>query len=51
VDLHQDRQRDGNSLLSTKTGWAIAREKGLSALVSTINGGATWSLLKPVIAK
>jgi len=39
------------SFVDPKTGWAIAREKGLSALVSTINGGATWSLLKPVIAK
>lgn len=39
------------SFVDPKTGWAIATEKGLSALVSTINGGATWSLIKPVIAK
>jgi photosystem II stability/assembly factor-like uncharacterized protein len=39
------------SFVNPKTGWAIASEKGLSALVSTVNGGATWSLIKPAIAK
>jgi photosystem II stability/assembly factor-like uncharacterized protein len=39
------------SFVDSKTGWAIATEKGLSALVSTVNGGATWSLIRPVIAK
>jgi photosystem II stability/assembly factor-like uncharacterized protein len=39
------------SFVDPKTGWAIATEKGLSALVSTVNGGATWSLIKPAIAK
>jgi photosystem II stability/assembly factor-like uncharacterized protein len=39
------------SFVDPKIGWAIASEKGLSALVSTVNGGATWSLIKPFIAK
>ncbi len=32
-------------------GWAIARSKGEVALVKTIDGGATWIIIKPIIAR
>jgi photosystem II stability/assembly factor-like uncharacterized protein len=31
-------------------GWAIATEKGETALVQTIDGAATWTVIKPTVA-
>lgn len=32
-------------------GWAIARANGEVALVKTVNGGSTWKIIEPVIAR
>ena len=32
-------------------GWAIARSNSEVALVKTINGGATWKIIEPLIAR
>lgn len=38
------------SFVDPRTGWAIARSGGETALVKTSNGGGAWSEIKPVIA-
>jgi photosystem II stability/assembly factor-like uncharacterized protein len=42
---------DGHfSFLDINTGWAVARDAGQIALVTTSNGGAFWQQIKPVVA-
>ncbi len=36
--------------LDVLNGWAVARNGTQSALVRTVNGGATWQILSPVVA-
>lgn len=44
-------QWDGQfSFVTDQVGWAVARQGDALALVTTINGGRTWNLLKPSIA-
>ncbi len=38
------------SFVDEKTGWAIARASGQTALVKTSNGGVSWTEIRPVIA-
>jgi photosystem II stability/assembly factor-like uncharacterized protein len=38
------------TFVDPQIGWAIARADDQSALVNTINGGETWSIIKPVTA-
>ncbi len=43
-------QWDGQfNFVSEQIGWAVARDGDALALVTTTNGGKTWSLLKPSI--
>lgn len=38
------------SFVDPQTGWAVARADGQIALVSTTDGGRTWSEIQPVVA-
>ena len=38
------------SFTDMQYGWAVARSNGSVALVHTIDGAATWKIIKPVIA-
>jgi len=38
------------SFVDAKTGWAVARNAGQVALVATVDGAKTWSVIKPVVA-
>ncbi len=38
------------SFVDLKTGWAVARNAGQIALVTTTDGGQTWQEIRPVIA-
>jgi photosystem II stability/assembly factor-like uncharacterized protein len=38
------------SFVDAQTGWAVARVSGQIALVKTVNGGSTWSEIKPIVA-
>lgn len=39
------------SFVDPQHGWALGGAEGKVALVNTINGGRTWALIKPVIAR
>jgi hypothetical protein len=53
---HWDRVKtvkwDGQfSFVSPSEGWAVARSDAEVALVRTLDGGASWALLKPIIGR
>jgi photosystem II stability/assembly factor-like uncharacterized protein len=39
------------SFSDPQNGWAVARSNGEIALVKTVNGGGTWKIIEPVIAR
>ncbi len=39
------------SFVDPQTGWAVARSGSQVALVATVNGGGSWSMIQPTITK